>query len=102
MKVKQLSNSSTIESFSYLNYFNNINSAYIYQCFISLPDHNRRGMQVLVSKHNFRVDTGVITPLMHWSAFCVGLEAVNATFVLYSNGNKWQRWSPSHANKNYN
>ncbi|XP_068246271.1 uncharacterized protein [Palaemon carinicauda] len=54
-------------------------------------DHNRIGMQVLLSGHNYRVDTGIITPLMHWSSFCLGFDAKTAQFVLFFNGEKWKK-----------
>ncbi|XP_068246671.1 uncharacterized protein [Palaemon carinicauda] len=54
-------------------------------------DHNRIGMQVLLSGHNYRVDTGIITPLMHWSSFCLGFDARMAQFALFFNGEKWKK-----------
>ena len=51
-------------------------------------DHNRRGMQVLVSTQNLRVSTSIITPLMFWAAFCISVDSGNGKVMVYFNGNK--------------
>lgn len=58
-------------------------------------DHNRKGVQFLAAAQGMRVDTGVITPLMHWTAFCFDL-APATPLTFYYNGKKWKvRLSPT-------
>ncbi|KAK3875259.1 hypothetical protein Pcinc_019858 [Petrolisthes cinctipes] len=52
-------------------------------------DHNRKGVQVVATAQGMRVDTGIITPLMHWTAFCFVL-APNTPLTFYHNGLKWK------------
>ncbi|XP_069974758.1 uncharacterized protein [Penaeus vannamei] len=53
-------------------------------------DHNRRGVQVIVNAHGFRIQTNIITPLMHWAAFCFALDATDGFYAIYFNGEKWE------------
>lgn len=62
--------------------------------FVRIPlsfstDHNRKGVQLLAAAQGMRVDTGVITPLMHWTAFCFAL-APATPLTFYYNGKKWE------------
>nr|XP_045595897.1 uncharacterized protein LOC123756697 isoform X1 [Procambarus clarkii] len=52
-------------------------------------DHNRYGMQVVVASHDRRLDTGFITPLLQWSAFCIALSNTSPD-TIYFNGLKYQ------------
>ncbi|XP_063600616.1 uncharacterized protein LOC134776794 [Penaeus indicus] len=64
--------------------------SYIDQQFQKIrTDHNRRGIQVVVSAHGFRIQTDIITPLMHWAAFCFALDATDGFYAIYFNGEKW-------------
>ncbi|KAF2368337.1 Pentraxin-related [Trinorchestia longiramus] len=49
-------------------------------------DHNRRGMQVLLSQYNLRISTTIVTPLLFWSAFCVVVDATAGRIAIFFNG----------------
>ncbi|XP_045107747.1 uncharacterized protein LOC123502647 [Portunus trituberculatus] len=51
------------------------------------PDHDRLGLQLIVTAARYRMSTTIVTPLMHWSAFCIAI-APGEPATIYFNGEK--------------
>ncbi|ROT81977.1 putative neuronal pentraxin-2 [Penaeus vannamei] len=65
-------------------------------CHPALPDHNRRGMQLMMALQRLRQVTEAVTPLMFWSAWCYGVDSATGEWKIYMNGEKIAdgRWLP--------